>query len=301
MKMEYIIQNEFLNVKIVALGGEILSVKDRNNREYIRQEENQGWDRHAPHLFPYIARLTKGAYWYKDKRYKMDIHGFLMNSVMQLYERTTSSISLILKSNKKTKECYPFEFELYLYYVLESNKLIITYEVRNRDICCMYFGIGGHPGFKVPFAEGDQFEDCYLEFGEECNSRRIGMSEDCYVLGVNNTFELRDRKYLDLTHTLFDDDAVILENVVREVKLKSKNCTDEIIIRYPDMQYLGIWHVPHCEADFLCIEPWTSLPSRKDIVEDIEKQENLIMLGKGKIYKNSWSIEVRVNDDVIVR
>ena len=58
------------------------------------------------------------------------------------------------------------------------------------------------------------------------------------------------------------------------------------------MTYLGIWHTPKANVDFVCIEPWTSLPSRDGIIEDIEKQDNLICLDVNKEYENTWSITI---------
>ena len=44
----------------------------------------------------------------------------------------------------------------------------------------------------------------------------------------------------------------------------------EICVTYPNMTYLGIWHMPKTDAPYICIEPWSSLPSRKNVVEDLE-------------------------------
>ena len=40
-----------------------------------------------------------------------------------------------------------------------------------------------------------------------------------------------------------------------------------------------------------CLEPWTSLPSRQDLVEDLEKQPDLIRLEPKNVYKTTWSLE----------
>jgi galactose mutarotase-like enzyme len=37
-------------------------------------------------------------------------------------------------------------------------------------------------------------------------------------------------------------------------------------------------------AKYLCIEPWSSLPSRKNITEDLEQQDNLLSLSSDEIY-----------------
>ena len=58
------------------------------------------------------------------------------------------------------------------------------------------------------------------------------------------------------------------------------------------MPYLGMWHVPNTDAPYLCIEPWSSLPARQNVVEDFACKSDLIQLGPGKTYINTWSITI---------
>ena len=93
---------------------------------------------------------------------------------------------------------------------------------------------------------------------------------------------------------MFDDDAIILQKMGTSVTLQCRKGQRQIQMTFPDMEYLGIWHMPHTEAPYVCIEPWSSLPSRKNIIEDLEIQEDLIKLEPGKIYRNEWSISVGI-------
>ena len=38
----------------------------------------------------------------------------------------------------------------------------------------MCFGVGGHPGFNVPFEKSASFEDYYLEFDSVKGVKRVG-------------------------------------------------------------------------------------------------------------------------------
>ena len=49
--------------------------------------------------------------------------------------------------------------------------------------------------------------------------------------------------------------------------------------------------MPKTDAPYICLEPWTSLPSRQDVVEDLEKQPDLIRLEPKNVYKTTWSLE----------
>ncbi len=50
--------------------------------------------------------------------------------------------------------------------------------------------------------------------------------------------------------------------------------------------------MPKTDAPYVCIEPWSLLPSRKGIVEDIEKQSDLISLNSNCEYENQIAIEI---------
>ena len=59
----------------------------------------------------------------------------------------------------------------------------------------------------------------------------------------------------------------------------------------PDLGVYGFWHWPGTDAPYICLEPWSSLPSRQDVVEDLETQPDLIRLEAGKTYETTWSLE----------
>lgn len=115
-----------------------------------------------------------------------------------------------------------------------------------------------------------------------------------YLSGREEDFPLEQDRILRLHHRLFDDDAITLKNMARAVTLRAEN-GPSITMRYPDMPYLGIWHTTGSDAPFVCIEPWTSLPSRQDVVEDLWCKSDLIQLAPGKEYQNGWNITIEQN------
>ena len=66
-----------------------------------------------------------------------------------------------------------------------------------------------------------------------------------------------------------------------------------VTVRYPQMPYLGIWHLPKQEVDYVCIEPWMTLPARQDVIEVFEEKLDNIVLAPGKTYVNNWDITIR--------
>ena len=95
-----------------------------------------------------------------------------------------------------------------------------------------------------------------------------------------------------MEHSLFDNDAIFLYNVPKGVSLKNKVSDRSVRVEYPDMQYLGLWHMPKTDAPYVCIEPWCSLPSREGEIAVFEEQEDLIRLPAGDTYQNVWTIQI---------
>ena len=290
--MVYSISNEQLHISIKTKGGSLWSVRDRENTEYLWQGDPKYWSDRAPNLFPYIARLTEGKYLLDGKIYHMDIHGFVKDCDLRIKEHGADSLCLFMTDTPETYSQYPYRFAYEIHYHLCGSKLSVTYRVENHDEKIMYFGIGAHPGFRVPLEKGLAFEDYYLQFPESDGMQKVGMTEDCFVNGEREAFPLGEGGILPLKHTLFDDDAIILDNVPKQVELAAKNGSKGVRVSFPQMRYLGLWHKPKSDAPYICIEPWSSLPSRKNVVEDIAKQEDLISLSPHKSYENRWEIEI---------
>lgn len=291
--MRYQLCNDKLSVEIQSLGGELCSIKTADGAEYLWQGDEKFWDGQAPNLFPYIGRMTNKSYTYKGKEYHMDIHGFIMKKQLIVEDQGRDFVILRLDSDDETRREYPFEFTYMVHYQLEDDKINISYEVVNRDQDKMYFGLGGHPGFCVPNQEGAAFTDYYLEFEEGIHPLRIGFSEECFVDGTEAPFKLDEGKYLGLKHELFHEDAIVLKGAGSSVKLRCKKGGLTVRLDFPELPYFGIWHAPKTEAPYVCLEPWSSLPSRQGIVEEFTNQDNLVSLEPDKTYINNWSIEIR--------
>ena len=83
-----------------------------------------------------------------------------------------------------------------------------------------------------------------------------------------------------------------MRSMSNEVSLKSKTGSHGVKVTYPQMPYLGLWHKPLTEAPYVCIEPWSSLPSRKGIIEDLATKPGLIHLDSSLEYENQYVIEI---------
>lgn len=287
------LKNEHLTLTVDSLGAQMMSLRTSDGTEYLWQGNAEYWGDRAPNLFPFIGRLTNRSYRYMGKVYPMDIHGFAATMKFEEVHRTEGSLSLELSSSPETLVQYPFDFRLQIQYSLRENTVDVTYRVHNSGSDTMPFGIGGHPGFNVPLASEERFEDYELEFSCPCQPDRIGFTPAVFLSGQDEHYPLREDRFLDLRHDLFDEDAVILKNMAREVTLRSRLTGKGVTVSFPDLPYLGIWHWPRTDAPYVCIEPWSSLPSRQDIVEEFSCKSDLVHLQAGKTYETVWSVTVR--------
>lgn len=121
----------------------------------------------------------------------------------------------------------------------------------------------------------------------------IGFAEDLLINGIDHPYPLADQQSILLRHELFDNDAVILKNVAREVSIVSEKVNKSITVSYPQMPYVGFWHKPKTAAPYVCVEPWLSLPGRHGVTEDFSCRSDLIHLAPGGKYENQWKITIK--------
>lgn len=286
------IENKWLTVTAAEEGAQLGSIRTPDGTEYLWQGDAKYWEDRAITIFPYVARLTQGNYYMDGKLYKMNNHGFAAGQRFRLAERTEESMTLELEDNEETYAQYPRHFVFRIIYSLQENTLEVRFVVENKDEKPMYFGIGGHPGFNVPLTPEKEFTDYRLRFHEACQPVRVGFTEKCFLNGQDRAFALEEDRILPLSHDLFDEDAIVWKGMTDTITLETPGDSRSVTVRYPDMPYLGIWHMPKTDAPYVCIEPWRSLPSTQDEIAVFEEQEDLVKLESGQTYENVWTITI---------
>lgn len=286
-----VIKNNKLTVEINELGAELMSIKAADGTEYLWQGDKKYWGGRSPILFPYVGRFMNGEYTFDGKTYQMNLHGFARRSEFSVNKVSDQQAVFTISSNDETKKVYPFDFDFSVDYKLDGAKLYMTFNVANKNNYTMYFGVGGHPGINVPFAKDTDFEDYYLDFGDVDSLKKVELSENCLTTDIRTEYRLDGGK-INLKHSLFDNDAIIFEQAPKTVTIKSHKTNKAVRATYNDMDYIAFWHATKTDAPYVCIEPWASLPSRQDVVEDFATQPSLISLEAGGTYKNELTFEI---------
>ena len=302
-----------MEVQVSSKGGELVSMKDADQTEYIWIGDATYWKRHAPQLFPCIGRLTNNQYRMDGALHEMGQHGFLRDYELTKVEseeqagaetvrdaagqasakaETVTSLHLQLQSDTSTRQLYDRDWTVDIFYSLCGKTLSVRFQVRNCDTRTMRFGYGIHPGFNVPLNPALRFEDYRLDFHEVSTPKQMELTERYTISGGMHDYALAEGRYLPLQHSLFDHDAIILKDMPHTVTLGSQKDEKKVTVTFPDMPYLGIWHAPETDAPFVCIEPWSSLPSTDSVIDEFETKPDFITVEPEETYMNSWSISI---------
>lgn len=288
--MEYQVSSSGIKAVISSTGAELIALEDSKGRSYLWNRDARYWKSSSPILFPFVARLTEGIYTYKGISYPMEKHGFVRNSELECLEQTDDSILLRLVSDEDLNTIYPFDFTFDVSYKAVGNKLVISYIVTNVDDKPMYYGLGSHPGFKVPIDDTLAFEDYEIFFPKASIIRQELFSPDCFYLGVSEPYPLEGNA-LPLRHDLFDNDAIVLTGTGTKAVIRSSKSDRSLTVSY-DTPYVGLWHAVKTDAPYVCIEPWYSLPAEKDKVIDLETKKDFFRLEAGR--ENIHKLEIEI-------
>ncbi len=290
--MFWTIENDELSVTVEDLGAQIKSIFSKKyDTEYFWQGSDKYWKGRGYNLFPIVGRLFEGKYTFNNREYEMGLHGFARNSYFTLCEKNNERMTMAISANDETKKNYPFDFIFKIEYILKGNSLTVNYHIENVGKDKIYFGLGAHPGFNIPF-DGGNFEDYFIEFEKPCEPKRLLVGPNYLMSGEEVKFKLENDKILHLRHDLFDDDAVILKGAERSLKISRKGSKRAIKVEFPKMPFLGIWHTVKSDAPFVCIEPWENLPSNEGQLQDLTKKENIGVLDKNGVYESEVKISI---------
>ena len=290
--MSVTIKNNFLNIEIDCKGAELKSIQTiSDNHEYLWQGSEDSWKRSAPVLFPIIGGLNQDRYQYDGKSYELTSHGFARDKEFKILSQSNDEVLFSIKETDDSLKVFPFAFQLIIGYKLESNRLIISYSVLNKNNKTMLFSIGAHPGFNCPLEKELSYNDYELVF-EQNEHSDIRNKADNVLTGTREKF-LADEKVIPLSHELFQNGALLFDDLKSDsITLESKKGKRKVSMNFKGFPYFGIWSWGETPADFVCLEPWFGIDSTKGDDPEWEKKEGLISLGPGQTFEASYYLEI---------
>ena len=285
------IQGGQFSAAIAETGAELRSlVSLATGREHIWSGDPAWWSGTAPILFPVIGGLKDGAFSFEGRQYKLPSHGFARTSDFTVIRAEADGAELELRSSAKTREIYPFDFSLKASFSITPMGIAVRYVVENMGTGRMYFSIGSHPAFVLPFA-GGALENYYVLFDREEALERWFFSDGLVV--ADRTAEiLENSRVITLSRTLFDQGVLIFKHPVsHRFTIKNSLNPRSITVTTDGVPYLGIWSKPN-GAPFLCIEPWHGLPDSTTAGGPITEKEGIISLAPREKFATGYGIEI---------
>jgi len=285
------LNNNHIHISIKKKGAEICSLYNKTSAlEYIWQGDPSFWPWHAPNLFPIVGGVVDNQVSYEGSFYPLQRHGFARHAHFVLIESSGTHAVFSLRYNKETLSSYPFHFEYQVIYHLDDDALRCTYKVINIDTKTIFFSLGAHPAFNVPFFPYERYDDYYLEFEKEEVLTRHHLSPNGYFNTQQSQVPLNGKK-LELTEHLFEEDALVFKSLAsKEVTIRSKNHPHALKVIFPEFKSLGIWAKPG--ASFVCIEPWLGYADNENFASSIQEKEGILSLSSGHVYEASFTISI---------
>ncbi len=269
-----VLENENCLVKVDDKGAELKNfIRKTDGYEVIWQGDEAYWERSSPTLFPFIGAVKNNHYFLKAKEYPMTRHGFVRDVEFELIEKRENFLSFVYQSNEKTKEMFPFEFELIINYLLVENTLIMEYVLKNLSDEIMYYNLGGHTAYNFDMNTGN----CSVIFEKE-ESKKSGTFDLETGLRLDQNIDLLDKeRVLKMSYDLFKYDTLLLKDLVSEYLLLDQgDKKPKIKITFGDFPYLALW-TP--KAPFLCVEPWNGVTDDLKHTGHIEEKRGIQKLG----------------------
>ncbi|MDD3797382.1 MAG: aldose 1-epimerase family protein [Lachnospiraceae bacterium] len=225
----------------------------------------------------------------------MPQHGLARHREFTLVSQEKNELWFSLTEGEETLRNYPFRFELLIGYVLQDRAVKVIWQVINRDEKTMYYSIGGHPAFNCPLNKSEKKTDYSIWFHgvDKICSRGIDMSNGLATEQITE-YKLEQEK-LPITETLFDRDALVIENQVHSVSLVKPDGTPYLTVDF-EAPLFGVWAPVGGKSPFVCIEPWYGRCDSQHYAGDLAGREygHTILPGD----QDEFSYWIRIEDEM---
>lgn len=256
--------------------------------EHLWQADTDVWPWHAPNLFPVVGSSYHDQILIDEQAYPMSRHGFARNSKFIVVTSTEDHAVFSLVQSPETLRHYPYNFEYQVIYDLINKRLRISFKVINRQADNLYFALGAHPAFRIPFFEGEKYEDYYVEFTAPAPTKIHLLNKEGLFNGLTKEAPIIENR-ISLTRSLFENDALVMKEVKsRKVKIASRKNPIFVEVEFPEFPFVGIWAKPG--GNFVCIEPWLGYADSNAGEQEFADREAIHKLEQGHVFEASFFI-----------
>ncbi len=282
------LENDLLKVQISTLGAELQSIYgNESNLEYLWQGDSNYWAARSPIMFPVNVRFRDDRFTYNGKTYEMPRRGLADKANYDVENQNDHSVVLTFKSSEETLRYYPFHFVFKVSYILEDNRLINTFEIKNTGNDTMYYALGGHPGFRFPF--GGSRADYSYTFDDEYLLNRTEV--------LNSLVQNREIPFLQnesgfpLSDPRVPDGGMFVKKMPSKwVGMSYRENDPFVLVELSEFPNVNLWSPPG--MPYACIEPMVGHHDEQHGSEDITEKEFLKTLSTAETVSYSYTIQI---------
>ena len=284
-----------LSAAVTSVGAELRSLR-RGDDDYLWQgsgadcgTEPQGLGS-AALQFPHVGRLREDGFAHAGRFYALPPHGIAGSSQFRLIERAAHSLTLTLRADSHTRECYPFDFELRVTFTLRSDGLVVDYRVRNRGLERMAFSLGSQASLALPLPPGEGLADWMVGF--DCAEAPEVYQLDGRLLGsLPQPFEFKPRQSVQLGSQQFVAGGLVFKNInSRRLDLLHRRHGRRLALHTGAAPHLCLWSRPG--AEFVTIAPWYGVDDDAQTPLELLAKPAAILLPAGRAFVAGYRIEL---------
>ena len=284
----FTIRSDRISATIKSGGAELCSLKTADGLELLWQAGQQ-WPRHAPLLFPIVGRLRNDQLHHRGKGYPMTQHGFARDHRFICLQHELAFCQFVLYDDAETLSRYPFPFRLEITYTAKGADLEVGLQITNTSDENMPASIGAHPAFNWPLLPELAKEDYRLTFSDN-EIEPVRRLKDGLMRAKPEPTPIQG-KTLALSERLFDDDAIILDQLASRSVRYAAGRGPSIEMAWDGFFELGIWSKPG-GAPFLCIEPWHGSASPAEFDGEFVEKPGLMHIAPAETRRLCYRIRV---------
>ena len=275
-------------------GGELISFRDPDGKEYIWDGNPEYWSGRNPLLFPFVGTLKNGTVRFDGVAYEMSRHGFARSMEYAMVEQTEDRIVMELRDNEETLAKYPYHFQLQVIQQLVEGGFVTTLSVKNTGEKEMPFCIGAHTAFCCPMEEGEIFGDYEIVFDQKETAPMLVLTPQGEIAAGMSEPWMDNQDRFTLDHEVFARvDTIILEQLKSTgVNLQSRKSGCGVRMEFEDFPMLAFWTNGAKKAPYICIEPWYGCAAIDNESGDFEDKPHCIILQPGEVKELSYRVGI---------
>ncbi len=269
---ELLLKNDSLQVSVSPLGAEVTRMTASSGKELLWEGTPSLWGHVSPLLFPFPGTLEKGYYLCGGKKYPMPQGGFVKDSLFSVLDQNDHQAILRLSM---PEEEYPFALDLLVAYTLKNRQLAMEYNLVNKGFTPAYYGLGRQ--FAIACPEGTEYQRLVFDVPESPAVHQMTgpyLSDETADVGRGIT-------QLALGGSHFGSGCLFLSSLKgMAATLVSVKTGRRVRVDFSGFEYLRIWR--RQRAQFISIEPWTTLPDRDGAESLLSRKSGIEILPPGK-------------------